>query len=89
MFTSLDVLYIVASICLVAITVSIIMLATQAMQVLRDVNRISQNVEEITVLVEKVAQVVFPGILQVAKKTNQLEEKVEKFIRKKVNQIIS
>lgn len=88
MFTSLDILYFVGSICLIVLTVALIMLAVQLMQLLRDISRISQNVEEVTVLVEKVSQVVFPSILHAAKSANNIENKVNKFIKKKVDKYI-
>lgn len=88
MFTSLDILYFVGSICLIALTVALIMLVFQLMQILRDISRISQNVEEVTVLVEKVAQVVFPGILHVAKSANNIEDRVAKYLKKKVDKFI-
>lgn len=87
MFTSVDFFYLIASFCLIAITVCVIILTVQFMQILKNVDEMSRNVEEITTLAEKVAQVVFPGILQVANKTSQLEKKVASFIQKKVEQL--
>lgn len=82
---TIDVFYIIGTICIVAVSVVFSILAFQAMQVLRDVNRIAANVEQISVLAEQVAQVVFPGILHAAKKIDKAERKVAKFIEDKTD----
>lgn len=80
---SLEVLYLVASVCLLAITALLIALGIQLMQVLRDLGRISGNIEQMTALLERVALAVFPGMERAAKKAASVERKVEAYIEKK------
>lgn len=87
MISSQDLLYLGLTFGTVIVTVILIVLGGQIMRVLQDVRKISRNVEEMTVLVERVAQVVFPGIERVAKRADNLEKKVAAFIEKKVDSL--
>lgn len=79
MVSSLDILYLVSAFCIIIITFVLLVLGIELLRVVRDVQRMSTNLEHITYLLERVAQVIFPGIERVAKKAVNVEEKVEEF----------
>lgn len=78
-------LYLVASICLLVLTGILVALGVQLSQVIRDLGRIASNVEQMTALMERVAEIVFPGMERIAKKADRAERKIAEFIEDKVN----
>jgi protein involved in ribonucleotide reduction len=87
MVSTLDILYIVLALCSVMVTVVLLLLGFELLGAVRDVRRISKDVEHIAGLVDRVASVVFPGMERVAKGAVQgaeaLEKKVTKFLNRK------
>jgi len=83
MVSTLDILYIVLALCAMVITAVIVVVGIQVSQTLREVRSISQNVEHITTLMERVAQIVFPGIERAAQGADALGSKVASFLKKK------
>ena len=83
MVSTLDILYLVLSICALILTCVLVVLGIETIRTVREIRDISHNVEQITVLVERIAQVVFPGIEKVARNTGDLGSKVASFIKKK------
>ena len=82
MLTSLDLLYLILSICAIAITVVAVAVGWQILHILHDLEDISRNVAELTVLVERLAQVVFPGFERIAKGAEALEKKATAFVNR-------
>lgn len=87
MISAPDLLYLVLAVCVVILTIVLIMLGFQVMEILRDIKRISQSVDQMTALVERVAAVTFPGVERLAKQANRMENKVASFIEKKVDKL--
>jgi hypothetical protein len=85
MVSTLDILYIVLAICCIILTCVLTVLGIEAIRVVKDVRKISNNVEHISTLIERIALIVFPGIERVARGADTLEKKVESFIKKKVD----
>ncbi len=79
MLSTLDILYIVLAFCAIAITVMLMLLGSEVLRIMRDVRSISRSVEEISLLVQRVARVVFPGVERVAKDVSNVEEKIHHF----------
>ena len=82
---SLDLLYLVASVCILTITGFFIALAIQMLRVLGSVDRISRNVEQISYLIDRIAEVIFPGMERVAKRADKAEQKMADFFERKFN----
>ena len=83
MVSTLDILYIVLSLCALVVTAVIVMVGVEATRAIREVQKISQNVEHMTTLLERIAQITFPGIEQVAKGADALGSKLASFLKKK------
>lgn len=81
MITTLDVLYIVLSVCTLVLTIVFALLGLESFKIVRDLRRISQNVEDITQLVHRIARIVFPGVERVANDARNVEERVHGFIQ--------
>jgi hypothetical protein len=88
MVSTLDILYIVLALCSVVITCVLVMLGVELLRVMRDMKQIAHNVEQITVLLERVSQAVFPGIERMARGAGHLDSTIATFFRKKVEKII-
>lgn len=87
MVSTLDILYLVLALCSIVITCMLVLLGVEMLRVVRDMKQIAQNVEQITILLERVSQAVFPGIERLAHGADRLEGMVSKFFRKKVEKI--
>jgi hypothetical protein len=87
MVSTVDVLYLVLSFCAVIVTVILVVLGIELIGAIRDLRRISNNVEHIAGLVDRVATFVFPGIERVAKGAESLERKVGAFLKRKADTI--
>lgn len=87
MVSTLDILYIVLALCSMVVTVVLVILGFELIGAIRDLRRISNNVEHIAGLVDRVAMVVFPGLERMAKGAETLENKVGAFLRRKANKI--
>jgi hypothetical protein len=87
MVSTLDILYIVLAFCSIVLTVILVVLGVELIGAVRDVRRISTNVEHIASLVDRVANVVFPGIERMAHGAESLEQKVTSFLKKKADKI--
>lgn len=87
MISAQSLLYIILTVCLLVLTSVVVILAIQIMQVLQEIKIIARNLEMMTTLIERVAQVVFPGMERVAKRADHLEQKVANFVSEKVEQL--
>ena len=87
MISTQTLLFLVLTVCLLTLTVVVAILGVQLIQVLQEIKLIAHNIEELTTLVERVAQVVFPGMEKVAKRADRFTEKVGDFISKKVDKL--
>ncbi|HSI21278.1 MAG TPA: hypothetical protein VLA04_06370 [Verrucomicrobiae bacterium] len=87
MVSTLDILYIVLAFCSVMLTVILVVLGIEVIGVVRDVRRISNNIEHIAGMVDRVAMVVFPGIERMAKGAESIEKTVGSFLKKKADMI--
>lgn len=87
MVSTLDILYIVLAVCTVVLTCVLVVLGIEAIRIVKDVRRISNNVEHITSLAERVAMAVLPGIEHVARGAETLEKKVTSFLHRKAKTI--
>lgn len=85
MFSAHDLLYLVLAFCAVVITIMVVIVGVQLLDVLRDVKGISRNIEHMTTLVDRVAEIVFPGIERVAKRADSLERGIADFLKKKID----
>lgn len=92
MISSASLWYLVASICLMILTGFLVALSIQMLQVLRDVSRISHNLERISFLLEKVTLAFFPGLEKTADNLGKTGESVSEaghkfaqFIEEKVD----
>ncbi len=83
MVSALDILYIVLALCSIVLTVVIVIFLLEATGAVREVRSISQNIEHITVLIERISQIAFPGIEKAAKSADFLGTKVAGFLKKK------
>lgn len=82
MLSTLDILYIVLACCSIAITVMLMLLGSEVLRIMRDIRSISRSVEEISLLVHRVARVVFPGVEKVARDVSNVEEKIHSFFNR-------
>ena len=85
--STLDLLYIVLAGCVIIITVLVVLLGLQAIELMQDMKRTAQNIEQITALIEGVAQVVFPSMERSAKSADQASKLISSFIEKKFSQL--
>jgi len=83
MVSALDILYIVLAICSLTLTVVLVILILEAVGTLKELRNISQNVEHITVLIERISQIVFPGIEKAAKGADLFGTRIAGFLKKK------
>ena len=88
MFSSLDILYIVLALCAIVVTCVLVMLSMRISRVLEDAERVASNVEHITTMVERIAQIVFPGVERVAHGADMVEKVIETGIAKKIKKLI-
>ena len=82
-----DLFFLVLDFAAFILTGLLIALTIQIMQVLQDVRRIAQNLEQITALVERLAQVSVPGLEHLAKGANRIERKLVNMVEKKVDDL--
>lgn len=94
MISTLDFLYIVLALCSIAITVMLVLLGSEWLRISADVRRVSQNVEQIAILIQKISRIAFPGIELAAKGVDSMgksvgdvEERVARYITKKVTKL--
>lgn len=87
MVSALDILYIVLTLCALALTGALIVLIIEAIGAVRDMRRISQNVEHIASLVDRVAAIVFPGMEIMARGAESIEKKIGAFLQKKADKM--
>lgn len=80
---SLNTLYLVLAVCVLVLTIVLVVLGLQFWTVLRDVSKISENIEQISNMIERIATVVFPGIEKAAKRADNIQETITSFIEKK------
>jgi Tfp pilus assembly protein PilX len=83
----LDILYIVLAFCSLVLTAVLVVFGIEAIRMVRELRRISANVEHIASMVDRVATAVVPGIERVAKGAGILESKVASFLRRKAEKI--
>lgn len=87
MVSTLDILYIVLALCSLVITFILVLLGIELLRVIRDMHQIAHNVEQITILLERLSQAVFPGMERIAHTAGKLEQKVSTFFQKKVDKL--
>jgi hypothetical protein len=87
MISTLDFLHLVLAFCAIAVTVVLVVLGMESIRIVRDVRRISQNVEHMTSLVDRVASLVVPGVAHMAKGAGEFQESVGDFLHKKAKKI--
>jgi len=87
MLSTLDLLYVSLTIATIIITVVLLLLGVQAMRVLGHVERIAEGVEEVSVLLEKIAEIVLPGIERTAKRLDSVEKTLGHFIEKGIDKL--
>jgi hypothetical protein len=85
MVSVLDILYVVLAFCALVLTGVAVALGLETIRALGDLRRISQNVEHIASLVERLADIAFPGIEKAAKSADQLGLRVASLIKKGSN----
>lgn len=79
MISTLDLLYIVLAVCALVLTVVITMIGVEVFHVVRDVRRISDNVENIAGLVHRLVRIVIPGMEKTARDMADVEDRVHGF----------
>lgn len=87
MVSTVDLLYIVLTLCSLVVSAVLVVLMVELIRSIRDIRRIANNVEHIASLVDRVAQAVFPGIERMAKGAGALEKKVSSFLQRKAEKI--
>jgi hypothetical protein len=77
-----DLLYLVLSLGALVVTGVVLAVGIQLMRVLGEFERTTQNIEQITSLLERISRVAFPGIERVAKSTDRAAGKLADSIDK-------
>jgi hypothetical protein len=80
MLSTLDILYLVLSVCVIAITIMIVLLGSELLRVVRDLRSIANNVEQVTHLVRRIASILFPGAERVVQDASDIEGKIHSFL---------
>jgi hypothetical protein len=87
MVNTLDLLYLTLTGCSLIVTIVLVVIGVQLMQVLKDVQRIAAIVEGMSELVDRIAKVVFPGIERSAKHIDGMGSQALSFIEKKIDKL--
>ena len=80
MLSTLDILYIVLSICTIAITVMLLLLGSELLGIVKDMRSMAHNVEQITTIVRRIASLIFPGTERVARDIGDVEDRIHSFL---------
>lgn len=70
MLSTLDLLYIVLSLCCIIVTVMLVLLGSELLRILKDARSIANNIEQISHLVHRVAAIIIPGVERAAHKAD-------------------
>jgi hypothetical protein len=77
MLSTLDILYLVLSLCAIILTVMAVLLGSELLRILRDARSIAYNIEQISHLVHRVAAMIIPGFERAAHKADKTVSDVQ------------
>jgi predicted PurR-regulated permease PerM len=89
MISSLDLLYLVLSIAVIVLTVVMVILGIQLSNVLREVQRTAESVEQISTLLSRLSEVLLGGAERGAKRLDGLGQKLGDYIEKNIEKIVT
>lgn len=87
MFSATDLVLIIAGFCLLVITIVLVVIGVQFVQILGDIRSITREIQNMNTLLAKIGQIAFPAIERLVSRADLLERKVEKFVEKKVEHL--
>jgi len=87
MLSTLDLLYISLTIATIIITVVLLVMGIQAMRILSHIQRIAEGVEEVSALLNKIAEIVLPGLERTAKRLDGVERTLGHYIDKGIDKL--
>lgn len=77
MLSTLDILYLVLSLCALIITVMLMLVGSELLRILRDARSIAYNIEQISHLVHRVAGIIVPGVERAARTADRTVSEVQ------------
>ena len=89
MLSTLDILYVVLSICAIAITIMLMLLGSELLGIVKDMRSMAHNVEQITTIVRRIASIIFPGTERIAHDVSDVEDRIHSFLTRHLHTNVS